>query len=290
MQIFRSRICHSRMALAGVVTGAAGCVRGETRSPHRDRGHRPGSNLQFDVSPVAGATSYELWFLANGNATWVKYMDTTAVADPVFNVTVSAHLLDWFNARYRVTACNAEGCSSTLKFAVTEHMKETPGYFQDARCGGGTLCVGPVSGIECGRQNTRRCRRRNRRDPDAQRDRLRVPEGRCRLAAHGAAHTARWRKKSTALAVRPVAWERPRPLAISADGTTILLGMSKGVSPGARVIHGRAGRPRTCSESLERRGSWKQEFTSPDKNLNNLRRDGGHRCRGTDTRAVVTIR
>src|SRR5215471_10833009 len=74
--------------------------------------------FQIDVNPVAGATSYELWFLANGNATWVKYMDSTE-ADPVFKVTVSTHLLDWYNARYRVAACNADGCSSTVKFAVT---------------------------------------------------------------------------------------------------------------------------------------------------------------------------
>ncbi len=85
--------------------------------------------LRIDVNPVAGATYYQLWFLANGNASWVKYMDTTD-ADPLFKVTVSAHLLDWFNARYRVAACNAEGCSSTDKFAVTGHMKETPGYFK----------------------------------------------------------------------------------------------------------------------------------------------------------------
>ena len=63
--------------------------------------------LQIDVNPVAGATYYHLWFLANGNASWVDYMDSTA-ADPLFKVTVSAHLLDWFNARYRVSACNVE--------------------------------------------------------------------------------------------------------------------------------------------------------------------------------------
>jgi len=85
--------------------------------------------FQFDVTPVAGASYYELWFLPNGAATWVKYM-TTLEADPLFKVTVSAHLLDWFNARYRVTACNADGCSSTANIAVTNLMTDTVGYFK----------------------------------------------------------------------------------------------------------------------------------------------------------------
>lgn len=85
--------------------------------------------LRFDVEPVAGASYYELWFLPNGAATWVKYMDTLA-ADPLFQVTVSAHLLDWHNARYRVRACNSEGCSSTANIAVTQYMKETVGYLK----------------------------------------------------------------------------------------------------------------------------------------------------------------
>jgi trimeric autotransporter adhesin len=83
--------------------------------------------LRFDVEPVTGATSYELWFLPNGAASWVNYM-TTIDADPLFKVTVSGHLLDWFNARYKVSACNAEGCSTTAKIAVTQHMKDTVGY------------------------------------------------------------------------------------------------------------------------------------------------------------------
>lgn len=83
--------------------------------------------LRFDVEPVPGASSYELWFLPNGAATWVKYKDTIA-ADPLFEVTVSGHLLDWFNARYKVYACNSDGCSSTANISVTQHMKETVGY------------------------------------------------------------------------------------------------------------------------------------------------------------------
>ena len=178
--------------------------------------------LQFDVSPVAGATSYELWFLANGNATSVKYMDTTAVADPVFNVTVSAHLLDWFNARYRVTACNAEGCSSTLKFAVTEHMKETPGYIKTRAAAvepyalgqspalsadGKTLVV--VGGETAGtRTHSATVYVYQKEDAGWRLTARLIPT----LAEEG---TARPSDRSPGT---------PRTLAISADGTTILLG------------------------------------------------------------------
>jgi hypothetical protein len=85
--------------------------------------------LRFDFEPVAGASSYQLWFRANGGAGWVKYMDSTA-ATTEFKVTVSAHLLDWFNARYYVTACNTDGCSRTPDIYVTSLMRDTVGYFK----------------------------------------------------------------------------------------------------------------------------------------------------------------
>ncbi len=85
--------------------------------------------LRFDFEPVNGASSYQLWFRANGGAAWVKYMDSTA-ATTEFKVTVSAHLLDWFNARYYVTACNADGCSRTADIYVTSLMRDTVGYFK----------------------------------------------------------------------------------------------------------------------------------------------------------------
>jgi hypothetical protein len=85
--------------------------------------------LQFDVEPVAGASYYELWFKANGGATWVKWT-TSLSANPVLKANVSAHLLDWYNAHYRVTACNSEGCSSTALLSVTPYMKEAVGFFK----------------------------------------------------------------------------------------------------------------------------------------------------------------
>jgi hypothetical protein len=85
--------------------------------------------LRFDVEPVNGASFYRLWFRANGGATWVKYFETTN-PDPVFTVSISAHLLDWWNARYKVSACNSSGCGTTADIYVTEHMRDSVGYFK----------------------------------------------------------------------------------------------------------------------------------------------------------------
>jgi hypothetical protein len=85
--------------------------------------------LRFDVEPVSGASFYRLWFRANGGATWVKYSETTS-ADPVFVANISSHLLDWWNARYKVSACNSSGCGTTADIYVTEHMRDTVGFFK----------------------------------------------------------------------------------------------------------------------------------------------------------------
>jgi predicted secreted protein len=123
MHILRSRLVLAAILIAPLAAHAAKPV-----APTVTVGAAL-KQLRFDVEPVAGASYYELWFLPNGAATWVKYMDTLA-ADPLFRVTVSAHLLDWYNARYRVRACNSEGCSSTANIAVTQYMKETVGYLK----------------------------------------------------------------------------------------------------------------------------------------------------------------
>ena len=97
--------------------------------------------LQFDVQPVSGASYYELWFRANGGASWVKRA-TSLSADPLFRTSVSAHLLDWTNARYRVSACNPEGCSTTASIAVTAYMKDTVGFFKTRAAAAGPFEFG----------------------------------------------------------------------------------------------------------------------------------------------------
>jgi hypothetical protein len=123
------KFLHMRLAWAALLFAPVAAFAAKPGVPTVTVGAAGLKQFQFDVAPVAGASYYELWFLPNGAASWVKYM-TTLEADPLFKVTVSAHLLDWHNARYRVTACNSDGCSSTAKIAVTNLMKDTVGYFK----------------------------------------------------------------------------------------------------------------------------------------------------------------
>jgi trimeric autotransporter adhesin len=84
--------------------------------------------LNFDWDVVPRSNYYELWFRANNGAPWVKFMESVPWRPHAFN-NISAHLLDWDQARYQVKACNPSGCSSsTVK--VKSHMFESLGYFK----------------------------------------------------------------------------------------------------------------------------------------------------------------
>jgi hypothetical protein len=52
---------------------------------------------------------------------------------PHASSSVSAHLLDWVQARYQVKACNPSGCSASAPIAVQDFMADTIGYFKAGR-------------------------------------------------------------------------------------------------------------------------------------------------------------
>jgi hypothetical protein len=85
--------------------------------------------LQFDITPVARANWYELWFRANPNAQWVKYAQTPAQR-PLIRVAVSVHLLDWPQARYTVKACNPGGCSTSAELGVNAGKLDAIGFLK----------------------------------------------------------------------------------------------------------------------------------------------------------------
>src|SRR3954471_24264757 len=62
--------------------------------------------LQFDWEQVPSSNRYELWFKANDAAPWVEYTEIPAAQTARIRINVSAHLLDWRVAKYRVAACN----------------------------------------------------------------------------------------------------------------------------------------------------------------------------------------
>src|SRR6185436_11219905 len=73
--------------------------------------------LSFNITPVTGATRYELWFRANSGAAWGKYTETAAT-NTVVRAGVSVHLLDWTQAQYLVKACDSSGCTSSNRVGV----------------------------------------------------------------------------------------------------------------------------------------------------------------------------
>lgn len=88
--------------------------------------------LQFDWDIVPRSNYYELWFKANPGAPYVKFSEREPWR-PRARSAVSAHLLDWQQARYQVRACNFSGCSASAPVAVTGHMADTIGYFKAGR-------------------------------------------------------------------------------------------------------------------------------------------------------------
>jgi hypothetical protein len=79
--------------------------------------------LQFDWSIVQRSNYYELWFKANDGAPYVKFSESQPWR-PRAVTSVSAHLLDWQQARYQVRACNPSGCGVSAPIAVADRLPD----------------------------------------------------------------------------------------------------------------------------------------------------------------------
>jgi len=97
-------------------------------APQPTAGANAIKQLRFDWSAVPGATGYELWFKANAGAQPVRYFQMPGTQRSVIN-NISVHLLDWTNARYWVSACDATGCTASNPLAVNAAMPDTIGLF-----------------------------------------------------------------------------------------------------------------------------------------------------------------
>ncbi|HEY6126136.1 MAG TPA: hypothetical protein VIV63_15900, partial [Steroidobacteraceae bacterium] len=76
-----------------------------------------------------GATRYELWRRASESGTWLKVQDRPAAATYTI-IAVSAHLLDWRGARWRVDACDASGCTPSAEVSATSLMRDSVGFIK----------------------------------------------------------------------------------------------------------------------------------------------------------------
>ncbi|HEX6397900.1 MAG TPA: hypothetical protein VFZ95_10775 [Steroidobacteraceae bacterium] len=85
--------------------------------------------LEFEWQPLTGVTKYQLWFKANDDAAWVKYLEKAAPRTSMA-IGVAVHLLDWPEARYQLKACNAEGCSTSNTVRARSEKLVAMGYFK----------------------------------------------------------------------------------------------------------------------------------------------------------------
>ena len=81
----------------------------------------------FTWDIVPRSNYYELWYKANDGAAPVKF-DERKPWDPQWHNGVSAHLLNWSQARWEIRACNPSGCSSTGLIDTGSTVVNTVGY------------------------------------------------------------------------------------------------------------------------------------------------------------------
>ncbi len=84
--------------------------------------------LKFDWTAAPGATFYKLFKKADSNSTYVQVgtdFTGTSISDPV-----SVHLVDWVNSRYKVQACNANGCQDSTIVVVDSAMNTAITYLK----------------------------------------------------------------------------------------------------------------------------------------------------------------
>lgn len=86
--------------------------------------------LRFDWEPAKRAAYYQVWYRADANSDYVPVGAPIPASSTSARVAVSAHLLDWANARYRVAACNSKGCRYSDPIPVNDLRNDVVGYFK----------------------------------------------------------------------------------------------------------------------------------------------------------------
>jgi hypothetical protein len=87
--------------------------------------------LRFDWDPVPQSSYYEMWFKSGSGSPFVKFGDIPSSRTQSSN-NISAHLLNWGQARYQVRACNSSGCTASPDIAVGDLMQESLGYLKSS--------------------------------------------------------------------------------------------------------------------------------------------------------------
>lgn len=91
--------------------------------------------LQFSWAAVDGATFYRVLEDANGSGTFAQVGgDLTTLS---FSRDIAVHAFNWSAARYRVQACNSNGCTSSANLSATSGVLQSIGYFKASNAASG---------------------------------------------------------------------------------------------------------------------------------------------------------
>ena len=94
--------------------------------------------VRFDWSPVAGAAWYQLEMKV-GSAAFSPVGGQLPASVTKTRRYVAVHREDWANTRYRLTACNASGCTPSSQLNPAPLMLDTIGYFKASNTEAGDL-------------------------------------------------------------------------------------------------------------------------------------------------------
>jgi hypothetical protein len=86
--------------------------------------------LQFDWDAVSGASWYQLELRAHRTGAFVQQGDDFPASTTSARITFPLHLFDWTYARYRLAACNSDGCSYSPEVSVSDLRLDAVGYFK----------------------------------------------------------------------------------------------------------------------------------------------------------------
>src|SRR5688572_1377363 len=75
--------------------------------------------LRFDWSPLQATDRFELWYQASESAAW-KMITTRPGSATYAMISMSAHLFDWRQTRFRLDACDSSGCTPSNPIAVDQ--------------------------------------------------------------------------------------------------------------------------------------------------------------------------
>jgi hypothetical protein len=118
-----------RCAGFGVLLGACMTAHAAPATPVVTTSSGAIKRLDFDWEIIPRSNYYELWFQSNQASPYVKFSESVPWRPHASN-NISAHLLDWQQARYLVKACNPSGCSQAAPISVENLFYDSLGYFK----------------------------------------------------------------------------------------------------------------------------------------------------------------